>query len=155
MKIPANSNSAIGPSMTHAYPYRIRAFGPNCHVNGQRGLSLIEILITLLVLAVGLLGLAALQGLSLQTGQVSYQRTQAVNIAYEVADFARANRSTATATSLDGLADDLAARRLPAGTANVAMNADDEIVVTVSWTEDRLEDMEDSSTLVETITTRI
>lgn len=121
----------------------------------QRGVTLIEILITLLVLAVGLLGLAALQGLSLQTGQVSYQRTQAVNIAYEVADFARANRSTATATSLDRLADDLAARRLPGGTANVAMNADDEIVVTVSWTEGRLEDLQASPNLVETITTRI
>jgi type IV pilus assembly protein PilV len=123
----------------------------------QSGVTLIEILITLLILAVGLLGLAALQGLSLQTGQVAYQRTQAVNIAYEVADFARANRSTASATSLNRLAGDLAGRRLPGpGTANVTgPNSDDEITVTVTWTEGRLEDLEDTSAFTETFTTRI
>lgn len=122
----------------------------------QRGVTLIEILVTLLVLAVGLLGLAALQGVSLQTGQVAYQRTQAVNIAYEVADYARANRSTASSTSLTDFADSLAGELLPSGSAAVAgPDANDQITVTVSWTEDRLEDLEDSSAFQEAITTRI
>jgi len=136
--------------MIHSYP--IHAF----RAGRQGGVTLIEILITLLVLAVGLLGLAALQGLSLQTGQVAYQRTQAVNIAYEVADFARANRSTASSTTLTNLADSLADELLPAGSGAVAgPNADDQITVTITWTEGRLEDLEDTSAFEEIITTRI
>ena len=88
----------------------------------QRGVTLIEILITLLVLAVGLLGLAALQGISLQTGQTSYYRTQATNIAYEVADFGRSNRSVANAAFLEGLGDQLAGQRLPGGTTAVTLD---------------------------------
>jgi len=123
----------------------------------QRGVTLIEILITLLVLAIGLLGLAALQGVSLQTGQVAYQRSQAVSIAYEVADFARANRSVATSSDLQTLATNMATRMLPSGTATVTgPNATtNEITVTVSWSEDRLEDLESDPTLTETFSTRI
>mgnify|MGYP005846657843 CR=1 FL=1 len=123
----------------------------------QRGVTLIEILITLLVLAVGLLGLAALQGLSLQSGQVAYQRSQAVSIAYEVADFARANRSVASAGDLQDFARNMASRMLPSGTATVTGPdaATNEITVTVSWSEDRLEDLESDPTLTETFSTRI
>ena len=122
----------------------------------QRGVTLIEILITLLILAVGLLGLAALQGISLQSGQVAYQRSQAVNIAYEVADFARANRSVASASDLQTLADNMATKLLPSGSATVSgPDANNQITVTVSWTEDRLEDLESNPTLTETFSTRI
>lgn len=104
----------------------------------QRGVTLIEILITLLVLAVGLLGLAALQAFSLQTGQVSYHRTQATNIGYEVADFARANRSVASSAFLETLGQQLAQERLPGGSATVALNAGTEqLTVTVTWLDDR------------------
>jgi len=122
----------------------------------QRGVTLIEILITLLVLAVGLLGLAALQGLSLQTGQVAYQRSQAVNIAYEVADFARANRSRSEGWiqgRAELVAQNLAQARLTAGSASVALD-DNEITVTVTWSEDRLDDLDTTPREVE-ITTEI
>lgn len=106
--------------------------------NSQRGVTLIEILITLLVLAVGLLGLAALQGFSLQAGQVSYHRTQATNIGYEVADFARANRSVASAGFLETLGQSLAQQRLPDGSATVTLDtATEELTVTVTWLDDR------------------
>jgi len=109
---------------------------PDCR--NQRGVSLIEILITLLVLAVGLLGLAALQGFSLQAGQVSYHRTQATNIGYEVADFARANRSVASDAFLEVLGDELAAARLPGGSATIDLDtATEELTVTVTWLDDR------------------
>ena len=123
----------------------------------QRGVTLIEILITLLILAVGLLGLAALQSISLQSGQVAYQRSQAVSIAYEVADFARANRSVAAASDLQTLATNMATRMLPSGTATVTGPAGttNEITVTISWSEERLEDLESDSTLTETFSTRI
>ncbi|HKL51212.1 MAG TPA: type IV pilus modification protein PilV [Wenzhouxiangellaceae bacterium] len=104
----------------------------------QRGVTLIEILITLLVLAVGLLGLAALQGFSLQAGQVSYHRTQATNIGYEVADFARANRSVASEAFLETLGNQLAQARLPSGSAAVDLDTTtDELTVTVTWLDNR------------------
>lgn len=104
----------------------------------QRGVTLIEILITLLILAVGLLGLAALQGFSLQAGQVSYHRTQATNIGYEVADFARANRSIASSAFLENMGQELAGERLPGGSASVNLNTNTaQLTVTVSWLDDR------------------
>ena len=104
----------------------------------QRGVTLIEILITLLILAVGLLGLAALQGISLQSGQVAYYGTQATNVAYEIADFARANRSNVSTTMLENFGDEIAQNRLPGGDATVAWDSDlEQITVTVTWQDDR------------------
>lgn len=57
----------------------------------QRGFNLIEVLIALVVLAVGLLGLAALQNFGLRTGHQSYERTQATILADEIIDRMRAN----------------------------------------------------------------
>ncbi|MEX0916439.1 MAG: type IV pilus modification protein PilV [Wenzhouxiangellaceae bacterium] len=118
-------------------------FRPFHAISRQRGVTLIEILITLLVLAVGLLGLAALQGFSLQTGQISYHRTQATNIGYEIADFARSNRSVASAGFLENLGQQLAAERLPGGSAAVQLNtATEQLTVTVSWLDDRAAEAE-------------
>lgn len=111
--------------------------------HGQRGVTLIEILITLLVLAVGLLGLAALQSVSLRAGQISLNRTQAVNLAYEVIDHARANRSQ---VALNGslpnriFFENRAAALLPAGELDVAINnagGAGIVTVTVTWLDDR------------------
>jgi prepilin-type N-terminal cleavage/methylation domain-containing protein len=44
---------------------------------GCRGLTLVEILITLLILSIGMLGLAGLQTLSLRFNTSAYYRTQA------------------------------------------------------------------------------
>jgi type IV pilus assembly protein PilV len=60
-----------------------------------RGLTLIEILIALLILSVGLLGLAGLQTMSLRFNATAYQRTQATTLAYDFADRMRANRQAA------------------------------------------------------------
>jgi type IV pilus assembly protein PilV len=60
-----------------------------------RGLTLVEILIALLVLSIGLLGLAALQTSSLRFNTSSYYRTQATALAYDFADRMRANRQAA------------------------------------------------------------
>ena len=58
-----------------------------CH----QGFSLIEVLVALLVLSIGLLGLAALQTTSLQYNTGSYHRTQATFLAYDIIDRMRAN----------------------------------------------------------------
>ena len=105
----------------------------------QRGVTLIEILVTLIVLSVGLLGLAALQSFSLQAGQVSLLRTQATNFAYEVADHARANRSVVETSGNVPNADLWNARvatLLPGGSVAVGVS-DMEITVTVTWRDDR------------------
>ncbi len=62
----------------------------------SRGFSLVEVLVALLVLSIGLLGLAALQTTSLQYNTGSYLRTQATFLAYDIIDRMRAN-STAVA----------------------------------------------------------
>ena len=121
----------------------------------QRGLTLIEILITLLVLAIGLLGLAALQGFSLQSGQVSYYRTQATNMAYEVADFTRANRSIASAGWVRTQFQNRVNEVLPNGTLAVNLDANDQLTVTITWLEDRVDDNAAGNTESFTINTQI
>lgn len=56
-----------------------------------RGFSLVEVLVALLILSIGLLGLAALQTTSLKYNNESYYRTQATYLAYDIIDRMRAN----------------------------------------------------------------
>jgi len=60
---------------------------------------MLEILIALLVLSLGLLGLAALQTLGVKFNQESYERTQATLLAYDMIDRIRANPTARTAGS--------------------------------------------------------
>ncbi|HEB95739.1 MAG TPA: type IV pilus modification protein PilV [Sedimenticola thiotaurini] len=55
------------------------------------GFTLIEVLVTVLILAVGLLGLAGLQTVSIRNNHSAYLRSQAVQLAYDIADRVRAN----------------------------------------------------------------
>src|SRR5690554_8062465 len=59
------------------------------------GFSMIEVLVSLLVLALGLLGFALLQTMNLRYTQSADYRTHATNLAYELADQMRANRLSA------------------------------------------------------------
>lgn len=61
----------------------------------QRGFSLLEVLIAVVVLSFGLLGMAALQINALKNSQSSFQRTQAVMLSYFMLDAMRANRADA------------------------------------------------------------
>ena len=60
-------------------------------MNKNTGFTLIEVLITMLIMAVGLLGLAGLQMMSLKNNQSTYNRSQATQLAYDMADRIRAN----------------------------------------------------------------
>jgi type IV pilus assembly protein PilV len=62
-----------------------------------RGFTLVELLIALLVLSIGMLGIAALFAESLQAGRSAQLRTQAVSIAADLADRIRANHVSAGA----------------------------------------------------------
>lgn len=56
----------------------------------QQGVTLIEALITLLILSIGLLGMAAMQVRSLQFNQDAYLRSQANVLLYDMAERCRA-----------------------------------------------------------------
>jgi len=57
------------------------------------GFTLVEVLVALLVLSIGLLGLAALQTTSLKFNTDSYFRTQSTLLAYDIIDRMRLNLS--------------------------------------------------------------
>jgi type IV pilus assembly protein PilV len=56
-----------------------------------RGFTLLEVLVSVLVLSIGLLGLASLQVAGMQNNHSAYLRTQATLLAYDMADRMRAN----------------------------------------------------------------
>ena len=110
----------------------------------QRGTSLLEVLVSLVILSLGLLGYAGLQSVTVKNSHNAYLRTQATSLAYNVLDRMRANR-----TSLDGYvmgygntptATDAQAWRLellatlPDGQAKITRDdATSEVAVTIKW----------------------
>jgi len=59
----------------------------------NRGFTLLEVLIAVVVLAIGLLGLAKLQTFGLHANHDAHLRTQATLLAYDITDRMRANRA--------------------------------------------------------------
>ena len=64
-------------------------------MKNNAGFTLIEVLISMLILAVGLLGLAGLQATGLRNNLSAYNRSQATQLAYDLADRMRANLADA------------------------------------------------------------
>ncbi|MCB4365878.1 type IV pilus modification protein PilV [Hydrogenophaga taeniospiralis] len=63
--------------------------------SSQRGFGLIEVLVAVLVLAIGLLGIAGLQSSTLKNNQSAFERSQAVTLSYLMLDAMRANVNAA------------------------------------------------------------
>lgn len=57
----------------------------------QGGMTFIETLVSLLILAIGMLGMAGLQTVSLRNTQSAYQRTQAAILSNDIVERVRAN----------------------------------------------------------------
>lgn len=73
----------------------------------QSGVSLIEVMVAVFVLAIGVLGMAGLQLASLRSNQSSYERSAAVLAAYSMIDRLRVDVTAARAGSYNlELADD-------------------------------------------------
>lgn len=67
----------------------------------QRGFTIIEVLVSLVVLGMGLLGIAKLMLFASHSNDSAYLRSQATELAYEILDSMRANRAAAVAHSYD------------------------------------------------------
>lgn len=63
----------------------------------QRGFTLVEILVSVLILAFGLLGIGAMLGLTLKSNSSSFLKQLAVQSAYNITERLRANRDMALA----------------------------------------------------------
>ncbi len=66
---------------------------PRALAKTQSGFTLIEVLVSTLVLTVGILGVAAMQMVSFQTNQSAYMRSQAIFLGQDILDRIRANRA--------------------------------------------------------------
>lgn len=120
----------------------------------QNGFSMLEALVTLLIVSLGLLGIAGIIANSLKVNQGAQIRSQASWLANDIIDRMRANRTSAEggAYALASCAaapaggtvanDDLSqwcaavAAALPAGTGSVALAAN-MATVTVQWDDTR------------------
>lgn len=67
-----------------------RIFGNSTPLR-QRGFTLIEVLVSGLILAIGLVGVAGLQAFALKNNQSAFMRSQATALAYDLADRMRSN----------------------------------------------------------------
>lgn len=88
----SSSGRAAAMSRPRA-PYNRRA--------GNAGVGLIEVLVAVLILAVGMLGVAALQATALRNSQSSLERSQAVISSYAILDAMRANQSVVRTGAYD------------------------------------------------------
>ncbi len=126
----------------------------------ERGFTLLEVLIAVLVLSIGLLGLAGLQTFSLRNNHSAFLRSQAIVLAYDALDRVRGNRDQAASynttfnaspsavncssmcSSAQVAQHDLAAwkgevGRLPGGQGQITIGANSKATVEVRWIDDR------------------
>jgi type IV pilus assembly protein PilV len=68
----------------------------------NKGFSLVEVLVALVILAVGMLGVASLFAVSMHAGSGAIARMQAVSLAGDLADRIRANRRAGSAYTAAG-----------------------------------------------------
>jgi type IV pilus assembly protein PilV len=67
----------------------------------SRGFTLLEVMVALLVMSIGLLGIAKMMVLSAQANDSAYMRSQATALAYTMLDAMRSNRQAALVNGYD------------------------------------------------------
>lgn len=129
-------------------------------VQKQIGVSLIEILVSIVIVSFGLLGVAGLLTTGLKSTQTSQYRTQASHLAYDMADRMRINRDIAlagqyatavTATNALAVSDKSEWQNalsppapsaltpgLPSGVGAVVMASTTFFTITIQWDESKV-----------------
>lgn len=119
----------------------------------HQGFTMIEVLITILIVAFGLLGFAGLLTKSIQDNRVAYMRSQATVLAYSAIESMRVNRSAAISgsytiaigsniggTSVAAL--DVQAWKtdlsqfLPEGDGSISVDTDGNATIVIQWDDD-------------------
>jgi len=113
----------------------------------QQGTTLLEVLISIVVLSIGLLGYAGLQTLSMKNNTSAFQRSQATILTYDIVDRMRANRPNLASyvVGLDAVgtyADVISwknnvAASLPDGKAEVEIDLNNIAKITIQWDDNR------------------
>lgn len=116
------------------------------------GFTLIEVLVSIVIVSFGLLGVAGLLSTGLKSTQGSLQRTQASLLAYDMADRMRMNRAaarngeyTTTVEATNAIAisdkeawDEAVEGSLPSGAGIVTMPATNFYSITVQWDDSKV-----------------
>lgn len=130
----------------------------------QCGFTLLEVLVTIVVLSLGLLGYAGLQMASLKNSASAYQRSQATILAYDIIDRMRVNRDQALAGNYntavgapgggagvagDDLTDwkDLLDNALPGGDGAIVVDFTGNVLIQIVWTDKRDRSVNANTTL--------
>lgn len=117
----------------------------------SRGFSLIEVLVTILITSVGLLGFAGLLGKSVVSNREAYFRSQATFLSYDILERMRVNRpaavvgayTVAIGTTPSGgtrAGDDLVgwkqllADSFPGGDGSVTTDGNGNVSIVIQWT---------------------
>lgn len=127
------------------------------HTKLQRGFTMLEVLISMIVISIGLLGYAGLQAASLKNSHIAYLRSQATVHAHDIVERMRVNSAAAITGNYNvaigssgggsGVAgNDLTewkrnlAQALPAGDGSVTVTgvgaAQGNVEINVQWDED-------------------
>ncbi len=133
------------------------------HIRDQSGFSLVEVLITVVLVSIGLLGLAGLQLTSVQNSNSSGERFIATTLAQDILERMRANRNRAIGPGkvynlamgadpgVGGVeGDDLTAwtdaldAALPSGQGAVQVDNTNVATITVQWTDASNKNPDDS-----------
>lgn len=140
----------------------------------QSGLSLIEVLITVVLVSIGLLGLAGLQLTSVRNSSSSSERFVATTLAQDILERMRANRNRAIGpgrvynlamgadpgvggvegADLDAWKEAIEAA-LPSGQGAVAVDDDSVATVTLEWTDASNNNADDSRAMSLTLSTTL
>lgn len=131
-----------------------RALFASSRPGGQAGATMIEVLVTIAVVSLGLLGYAGLVMKSQQSNHAAYSRSVATMLAYNITECMRANRAAALAggynvaigsspagsgiasTDLTNWKADMSAA-LPSGDGSVTVDLQGNVTIIVRWNEKR------------------
>lgn len=122
----------------------------------QNGFSMLEVLISVLILSVGLLGLGSLQVVGVQNNNSAFQRSQATLLSYEIVEAMRANRwgaingrydrefedavpdPTASMAAMDiSLWLDNVTGSLAGGEGSINVTSEGDVTVRIRWLDER------------------